>query len=136
MSIVIPMSEVEFTYARSGGPGGQNVNKTETKAVLRWNLERATWITKDVKERFRMTFGSRLTTDGDVVIHSDETRNRSINEKACLQKLTEMLRRVWFAPKKRVATKPTRSSQRRRVEAKRLRSEVKKNRKLSGRDSH
>ncbi len=136
MSIVIPMSEVEFSYARSGGPGGQNVNKTETKAVLRWNLERAAWIAPDVKERFRETFGSRLTSDGDVVIHSDETRNRSINEKACLQKLTEMLRRVWFAPKKRVATRPTRSSQRRRVESKRLRSEVKKNRKLSGRDHH
>jgi ribosome-associated protein len=130
------MSEVEFSYARSGGPGGQNVNKTETKAVLRWNLERAAWIAPDVKERFRETFGSRLTSDGDVVIHSDETRNRSINEKACLQKLTEMLRRVWFAPKKRVATRPTRSSQRRRVESKRLRSEVKKNRKLSGRDHH
>jgi ribosome-associated protein len=136
VSIVIPMSEVEFSYARSGGPGGQNVNKTETKAVLRWNLERAAWIAPDVKERFRETFGSRLTSDGDVVIHSDETRNRSINEKACLQKLTEMLRRVWFAPKKRVATRPTRSSQRRRVESKRLRSEVKKNRKLSGRDHH
>jgi ribosome-associated protein len=131
VSIAIPMSEVEFTYARSSGPGGQNVNKTETKAVLRWNLDRATWIAPDVKERFRTAFSSRLTADGDVVIHSDETRNRSINEKACLQKLTEMLRRVWFAPKKRVATKPTRSSQRRRVEAKRLRSEVKKNRKIS-----
>ncbi len=131
MSIVIPMAEVEFSYARSGGPGGQNVNKTETKAVLRWNLDRANWVASDVKERFRSAFGSRLTADGDVVIHSDETRNRSINEKACLQKLTEMLRRVWFAPKKRVPTKPTRSSQRRRVEAKRLRSEVKKNRKLS-----
>jgi ribosome-associated protein len=131
VSIVIPMAEVEFSYARSGGPGGQNVNKTETKAVLRWNLDRANWVASDVKERFRSAFGSRLTADGDVVIHSDETRNRSINEKACLQKLTEMLRRVWFAPKKRVPTKPTRSSQRRRVEAKRLRSEVKKNRKLS-----
>jgi ribosome-associated protein len=136
MSIVIPISEVEFTYARSSGPGGQNVNKTETKVILRWNLDAATWINSDVKERFRVAYGSRLTSDGDVVIHSDETRHRAANEKACLEKLTEMLRRVWFAPKKRVATKPSRSSQRRRVEAKRLRSDVKKNRKFFQKDQH
>jgi ribosome-associated protein len=136
VSIVIPISEVEFSYARSSGPGGQNVNKTETKAVLRWNLDRATWIAPDAKARFRATFGTRITSGGDVVIHSDETRNRSMNEKACLEKLTDMLRRIWFAPKKRVATKPTRSSKRRRVESKRLRSEVKKSRQMSRGDDH
>ena len=126
MSINIPSSEITFTYARSSGPGGQNVNKTESKAILRWNLRAATWVPDDVKSRFADTFGSRLTTEGDIVIHSDESRDRSSNERACLEKLKDMLRRVWVAPKKRVATKPSRNSQRRRVESKRMRSDIKK----------
>lgn len=128
MPLIIPMSELDFTYARSSGPGGQNVNKTESKAILRWNLMDSDVVPDDVKSRFVETFGSRITADGDVVIHSDESRDRLANEKACIEKLLDMLRKVWTPPKKRVATKPSRSSQRRRVETKRQRSDVKKGR--------
>jgi ribosome-associated protein len=83
-------------------------------------------VPEDVKERFRDNFASRLTSDGVVVIHSDESRDRSTNERRCIEKLQDMLRRVWLPPKKRVATKPTYSSQRKRVEVKRQRSDVKK----------
>lgn len=134
MHIVIPPSEVSFTFARSSGPGGQNVNKTSSKAILRWNLWAAGWVPEDVKSRFAEAFSSRLTTDGDVVIHSDESRDRATNERTCLEKLTTMLRRVWIPPKKRVATKPTRASQRKRVESKRMRSDAKKSRRVSNDD--
>jgi ribosome-associated protein len=128
MPINIPDSELKFSYARSSGPGGQNVNKTESKAILHWNLDAAAWVPQDVKIRFRDSYGARINSEGDVVIHSDESRNRGQNESMCVEKLREMLLRVWQAPKKRVATKPTRSSQRRRVSAKRMRSDVKKSR--------
>ena len=129
MALLIPVSELEFSYARSSGPGGQNVNKTSSKAILKWNLSNASWVPEDVKFRFREHFGSRLTSDGSVVIHSDESRDRSTNERRCIEKLQDMLRRVWLPPKKRVATKPSRSSQRKRVEVKRQRSDIKKGRK-------
>jgi ribosome-associated protein len=127
--IRIPASEIEFTFARSSGPGGQNVNKTSSKAILRWNLLRSDAVPEAVKDRFLVAFASRLTAEGDVVIHSDESRDRSVNMETCKDKLIEMLSKVWTAPKKRVATKPTRGSQRRRVDTKRQRSDVKNARK-------
>ncbi len=129
MALLIPISELEFTYARSSGPGGQNVNKTSSKAIMKWSLLNALWVPDDVKQRFKENFASRLTVDGCVVIHSDESRDRSTNERLCIEKLQDMLRRVWLPPKKRVATKPSRSSQRKRVEVKRQRSDIKKGRK-------
>ena len=129
MPIHIPASEIEFTFARSSGPGGQNVNKTSSKAILRWNLLESDAVPEAVKQRFWDAFASRLTTEGDVVIHSDESRDRSINMETCKEKLMEMLAKVWTAPKKRVATKPTKGSQRRRVDTKRQRSDIKKTRK-------
>ncbi|MEI6834786.1 MAG: alternative ribosome rescue aminoacyl-tRNA hydrolase ArfB [bacterium] len=126
MFIVVPTSEVTFSYARSSGPGGQNVNKTESKVILHWSLDRAVWVPDDVKSRFREAFGSRVNSSGEVVIHSDESRDRLANEKSCMEKLTNMLRKVWIPPKKRIATKPTRSSQRKRIESKRMRSDAKK----------
>jgi ribosome-associated protein len=131
MPVIVPESEISFSYARSSGPGGQNVNKTESKAILHWNLDAAFWVPEDVKIRFRGTYGTRINSQGEVVIHSDETRNRSQNENLCVEKLTEMLRKVWQAPKKRIATKPTKASKNRRVSAKRMRSDVKKSRRGS-----
>lgn len=126
MALLIPTSELEFTYARSSGPGGQNVNKTSSKAILKWNLAGAAWVPDDVKVRFRDNFASRITTEGFVVIHSDESRDRATNERRCIEKLQDMLRRVWLPPKQRIETKPSRASQRKRIEVKRQRSDVKK----------
>ena len=129
MEIKIPSSEIEFTFARSSGPGGQNVNKTSSKAILRWNLWESPSVSQAVKDRFSATFATRITVNGDVVIHSDESRDRAINEKTCLEKLLEMLKKVWTPPKKRVPTKPTKGSQRRRMDSKKLHGDVKKGRK-------
>jgi ribosome-associated protein len=128
LKIVIPDSELEFSYARSSGPGGQNVNKTSSKAILHWNLENAPWVPAAVKSRFVDRFHNRMTVNGDVVIHSDESRDRSVNERRCLEKLEEMLEQVWRAPTKRIATKPSASSRKRRLAGKRQRSDIKKGR--------
>ena len=120
--IQIPDDELSFTYARSGGPGGQNVNKVASKAVLRWSLAQSRSVPDDVKVRFRTLFPSRLTVEGDVVIHSQEFRDQERNRQACLEKLGELLRLATRKPKVRRPTRPSRGSKERRLAAKRERS--------------
>jgi ribosome-associated protein len=130
----VPLAECEIQFARSSGPGGQNVNKVNSKALLRWNVLASPSLPPDVRERFLSKFGSRMTTDGDVVITSDATRDQSRNVDDCVSKLTEMLRQVASAPKTRKKTKPTRGSTERRHESKRRVGEKKQMRRRVGRD--
>ena len=132
--IRIPLDEFEWSFARSGGPGGQNVNKVASKAVLRWDFERSPSVPDEVKARFRERFPTRLTTEGEVVLASELTRDQGRNREDCLTKLAELLRAVARPPKVRRPTKPTKGSQRRRVEAKRRQSARKAGRKVSGDD--
>ncbi|WP_253715935.1 alternative ribosome rescue aminoacyl-tRNA hydrolase ArfB [Bdellovibrio bacteriovorus] len=125
MIIQIPFHEMDFSYARSGGPGGQNVNKTNSAAILRWNLESSQVFNEDQKARLRMKLQGKLTKDGDLLIRSDVHRDQDQNRSECIRRLQETLQRALHVPKKRVATKPTKSSQRKRVETKKLRSETK-----------
>ena len=124
-SLHIPDHELDFTFARSGGPGGQNVNKVASKAVLRWNIAQNATIPEAVKERFRTSYGNRITGDGEVVIMSDEYRDQPRNMESCREKLATMLRAVARPPKVRRATKPTRASKERRSASKKKASEVK-----------
>jgi ribosome-associated protein len=128
--IVIPASELRFSFARSSGPGGQNVNKVNSKATLHWNPSSSAALPDDVRSRFLTRFASRLTNEGDVVIVSQESRDQPKNIARCLDKLKAMLAEVLTAPKKRRATKPTKGSQRRRLEAKKQRSETKAGRRF------
>jgi ribosome-associated protein len=123
-------SEFSITFARSSGPGGQNVNKTNSKAVLTWDIDASALVPQAVKGRFKESFRSKLSgeTESEIVIHSDETRDRMQNEENCKEKLYEMLEQVWLPPKERKATKPTRSSQRRRVDDKKRRGAIKSGR--------
>lgn len=123
--IRIPLEEFEWSFARSGGPGGQNVNKVASKAVLRWNFDGTETVPPVVKTRFRGLFGSRLTTEGELVISSELTRDQSRNREDCLEKLAEMLRTAATPPKIRHATRPSRASKRRRVADKRHTSATK-----------
>ena len=123
--IRIPWREIEFSYARSSGTGGQNVNKTNSKATLRWRPRETTGVPPMILQRFLETFANRLTEAGDLVISSDVHRDQIQNRNDCLQRLAGMLRSVERPPKVRKATKPTKSSQRRRVEGKRLQSDKK-----------
>lgn len=131
-AIRIPLDEFEWSFARSGGPGGQNVNKVASKAVLRWQFDRSPTVPDDVKVRFRTQFPSRLTTDGEVVISSELTRDQGRNREDCLEKLATMLRAAAIKPKIRRPTKPSKGSHRRRVEAKRRLSVRKAGRRSPG----
>lgn len=124
-SYEIPREELHFQYSRSGGPGGQNVNKVSSKAQLRWNARETTRLPERVKERFLALYGGRLTNEGEIVIASQLTRDQRSNHEDCLTKLREMIMSVWTAPKKRRPTKPSKGSKERRLKAKQSTSQKK-----------
>lgn len=126
--IAIPDDEFIISYARSSGPGGQNVNKTNSKAVLHWNASHSPSLPIDVRSRFLRKFASKLTGDGSIVIASDEHRQQEANLRNCFEKLKIMLIAVAVPPKLRRPTKPSRSSQRARLADKKGRGDTKKNR--------
>lgn len=125
MSLRVPPDELSFTFVRSSGAGGQNVNKVASKAVMRWTAATSRALTPGVRERFLAKYASRLTTDGEIVLSSDGWRDRPRNVADCVERLHAMLESVRVAPKPRRPTKPTRASQRRRIDAKRAQSRKK-----------
>ncbi len=129
--IQLPQDELHFTYARSSGAGGQNVNKVNSKAILRWNPTTSRALREDVRDRFLARYRSKLTVDGEVVIMSDRHRDQGKNASDCLDKLREMIAAVLAPPKKRRATKPTFGSKQRRLKAKKEHGEKKRNRRFS-----
>ena len=106
----IPLREIHFQFARSSGPGGQNVNKVSSKAVLRWNMAASPSAPDDVKERLRARHPRRVTREGEVVITSSRFRDQGRNVADCLEKLRAALAEVSTPPKPRRPTRPTRSS--------------------------
>ena len=114
-----------MAYARSGGPGGQNVNKVSSKVELRWNPTTSSALTADDRAWLLHQLGSRLTTDGTLIVTSTLTRDQLQNREDALSKLTLIVRTALFRPKPRRATRPTRASKRRRVDDKRHRAKIK-----------
>lgn len=123
--IAIAGDELEISYVRSSGPGGQNVNKTSTKAVVRWNVRRAPGVRDDVKARFLARFASRITSAGDVIVTSDRYRDQPRNLEDCIAKLAAMLAEIAVAPAYRKPTQPGRAARERRITAKKTRGSVK-----------
>jgi ribosome-associated protein len=124
-NIRIPLEEIEFSFVRSAGPGGQNVNKLNTKAVLRWPVAASPTLLEAVRSRFVAKYANRLTSEGELVLTSQRFRDQSRNRADCLEKLCEMLLSVAKPPIKRKRTKPTLASRERRLTEKRRRSQHK-----------
>ena len=117
--------ELHFEYVRSSGPGGQNVNKTATKAVLRWNVAESPGLSEAARRRFRERFATRVSAAGEVVIASDRYRDQPRNTEDCIARLRSMLEAIARPPRPRRATRPTKASRERRLQDKRERSGVK-----------
>ncbi len=120
--------ELEEKFIRSSGPGGQNVNKVSTKAVLRWSVSDSPTLPGAVRARFVDKFGSRLTKEGDLILQSQRFRDQSSNAEDCLQRLRDMLLQVAKAPTKRRPSRRTRGSVERRLQNKKANSARKQSR--------
>ncbi|HET9764363.1 MAG TPA: alternative ribosome rescue aminoacyl-tRNA hydrolase ArfB [Casimicrobiaceae bacterium] len=123
-----PDREIVFQFVKSSGPGGQNVNKIASKAVLRWHAASSPSLPADVRRRFFERFGSRITAAGEIVIACDRHRNRERNRDDCLERLRRMLAAVAVAPTPRKRTRPRRGAVERRLREKHARAERKQQR--------
>jgi len=130
----IPDAELEFVASRSGGPGGQNVNKVSSRVTLRFDLERTTAVSAEQRARIRRKLSSRINKDGVLQVSSQRTRSQDLNREDVIQRFGELLRMALREEKPRVETKATRSSKEERLREKRKRTEVKRTRAIKGWD--
>lgn len=124
--IAIPLDEFRFEFARSGGPGGQNVNKVASKATLRWRPAESPSLPPPVKARLLAAVASRLTTEGELLITSQRTRDQGRNVDDCLDRVRQLVLAAARPPKARRATRPTFASKVRRGAEKARRSAAKR----------
>ncbi len=124
---------IAISYVRSRGPGGQNVNKLNTRAQLVFDLKECTDLTSAVKERLKQLAGRRMTADGRLILQSDRYRHQGRNRQECLDRLRRLIRKALQPPKRRIPTKPSRAAKEKRLADKKHRSKVKN---LRGRVSH
>lgn len=122
--------EYWFEAVRSRGPGGQNVNKTNSAAILRWHLP-STKLSESVRDRLLLKLGAQLTSEEMIMIRSEESRDLEANKKACVEKLKKMIDQALFVPKKRIKTKPSKGSVRKRLDSKKKHAEKKRQRSSS-----
>jgi ribosome-associated protein len=115
---MVPDAELHFSFARAGGPGGQNVNKVASKAVLHWDLAGSPSLPEEVKARLRTLQRRRITGDGVLVLQGQRFRDQARNVADCRERLREMIVQALQAPRPRKATRPTRGSRERRLNAK------------------
>ncbi len=124
--ISIPLKEFQFTFARSPGPGGQNVNKVNTKVILRWDLEKTTSLKDSVKQRLKKKYVRRIAKTGELIVNSHRFRDQGRNVADALNKLRELILSVAEEPKKRKPRKKSKAANRRRLEDKKRNADKKR----------
>jgi len=124
--LIIPDEELEITASRSGGPGGQHVNKTDTKITVRWNVKNSKALTEEQRERILLNLQSSLTSDGDLIVSNSSSRSQLQNKEMALIRLGEIIKKSLYVPKKRKKTKISKSVKEDRLKAKARHSLIKK----------
>jgi ribosome-associated protein len=130
----VPGRELELSYARSGGPGGQHVNKTATKVVLRWDVRSSEALTDAERDRVLQRLASRIDGEGVLRVTSETHRDQRRNVDDALDRFARLLRGALHKPKRRKKTRPTKASQQRRLEEKRRRGVRKRQRRAPPED--
>lgn len=125
-SIVIPEDELTITTSSSGGPGGQHVNKTQSKITVRWNVLQTMALSEEEKQRVYEKLRNRLTTEGDLLISNSSSRSQQHNKEAALAQLADEIRKALIVPKKRKKTKVPVVVKESQLQVKKQRSQVKK----------
>lgn len=123
-SLTLPLSEIDFSFIRSPGPGGQNVNKVATAVELRFNVQRSS-LSNDIKLRALNLAGNRATLAGEIIIKATRYRTQERNKHDAIQRLITLLLHAATPPKLRQKTKPTRGSVERRLDSKKRHSQAK-----------
>jgi len=127
-TLTIPDAELDWSFSRSSGPGGQNVNKVSSKATLFWNVTQSPSLPEGVRSRFLEAFSNKINKQGQLVLSSQRFRDQPRNVQACLSKLRELLIHVEQPPRRRKKTSPPRAAEQRRLADKQARAEKKQRR--------
>ncbi len=130
----IPVAEIEELASRSSGPGGQHVNTSSTRVSLRWNLRDSRGLTEDARERVLSRLRAKISRDGVLIVHSDRHRSRQRNLEAAHERLLELVETALYQAPPRRPTGPTRGARKRRLDSKRKRGDLKRQRQFPGAD--
>lgn len=128
--LVIPGHELELSASKASGPGGQHVNKANTRITIRWNVSASSVLSDEQKERIHAKLGHHLGSEGYIVVHSSDSRSQEANRKHALERLARLIAQALFVPKRRMKTRISATAVEERLREKEKRSATKKMRRI------